>query len=237
MRRVFVDEVGSTNTFLKDLCRNGAQHGTAVYSWNQLSGYGRRGKFWFSEPDKNIALSIALKPPPDADFVPFSIVAGVAVHEALSPLCPNLAIKWPNDILADGRKFCGISCERIFTQENLYIIGIGVNVNNTEFPGDLADSATSLLAQTGAEWDLHQILDKILGSLYKYYDLLLGGGFADILNIFRQHCQNIWQNVTIFHENRQISGIAVDIADDGCIVLHTEAGDLEKFSSGEVSLR
>lgn len=238
MRRIFLEKTPSTNTFLKEICKEGGTHGLVVYTWNQMSGYGRRGKFWHSESDSNIAFSIALKPPPNADM-PMSIVAGVAVRNAvLAFIAPKatlkIGIKWPNDIMVLNRKLCGISCEGV---GNFLVLGIGINVNNTEFPGDLSRTATSLRLETGIKWDTHLLLNDVINSLLNSYDMLISGGFAPILQEFKQSCVNLGHESIIMQENRQISGIAVDIDNTGRIILQTDNKNYEAFSSGEVSLR
>jgi len=238
MRRIYLEQAESTNTYLKDLCRAGVEHGTVVYTWNQLSGYGRRGRYWHSEADKNIAMSIVLKLLPTDINLPMSIVAGVAVHWVLLKAVSAVSIKWPNDIMIDSRKLCGISCEKINgANGQFFVVGAGINVNNGEFPAELADTATSLYLHTGTEWDMQPILDDIIKKILFFYELCEQGDFANVLERFKQYCQNIGRQVSIIHDNQITYGEAVDIDDDGGIYVRNLQGKLEKFNSGEVSLR
>ena len=158
IKKVYIPETTSTNTILKELCRDGAKNGLMVYTYNQTKGYGRQGKHWYSEKDNSITMSISLLQPPLLPEFPLSIIAGVAVLRAVSfYTCATLSIKWPNDILLNGRKLCGISCERVFLGDGGYaIVGIGVNVNNSNFPKELSDIATSLFLETDNKWDIMQ---------------------------------------------------------------------------------
>jgi len=238
MRRIYLEETASTNTHLKDLCRKNPEHGLAVYSFNQMSGYGRQGKFWHGEQGKSIALSVALKCHGNADSAPFSIAAGVAVCKALSAMGLDVAIKWPNDILSGDKKLCGILCERIFVGDtDFYVVGIGINVNNTHFPGELAATATSMkLAQSAAFWDLEWVMEQVLAQVFCYYEMA-GRDFLAIVDEFRQNCQNIGQDVVIFCENRCVSGYVMDIDHMGRLILQKSDGKIEKYAFGEVSLR
>jgi len=239
MIKICLPETASTNTYLKELCAAGDAHGAVVYTWNQLSGYGRHGRYWYSNGAENIAVSIALKPPCNADFAPFSIVAGVAVARTLAVHAElDIGIKWPNDILLDGHKLCGISCERISFNHGVYfVVGIGINVNNTQFPDELAATATSLRISTDREWDAVRLLDDIVDSMFQYYNMLANDGFAPVLADFKRLCVNLGQPCVIIRENEQIHGTALDIDDTGCLVLQKNCGKLETFASGEISLR
>jgi len=236
MELIFLEETDSTNTYLKEMCKSGAAHGTVVYTANQLSGYGRYGKYWHSEKDKNLAVSVLLRSPSTCSLPPMSIVSGVAVHNVIFKIT-DTRIKWPNDILAGFRKLCGISCECIFVENEAHIIlGIGVNVNNTNFPGDLSQTATSLKMETEQDRDVNVLMHEILESVFEYYEMALNGGFPKILKEFSSNCINLGREVTAFKRDEQIQGVAVDIDEEGCLIVKTKSGDYEKFSSGEVSL-
>jgi len=239
MNFMHLPETASTNTYLKELAVTSDIHGTAVYTWNQLSGYGRHGRYWFSDGANSIAVSIGLKAPSDAEFAPMSIVAGLAVAQAISGFANlDVGLKWPNDIMLDGGKVCGISCERISAEAGAYfVLGIGVNVNNAQFPNELAAVATSLFIKTGRKWSVQLLLNVIVDSVYACYNRLCTEGFAPILADYRRLCINLGRDCVILCGDRKFRGIAIDIDDTGCIILQKECGATEIFASGEVSLR
>ncbi|MCL2752815.1 MAG: biotin--[acetyl-CoA-carboxylase] ligase [Defluviitaleaceae bacterium] len=230
-RLIVLEQAQSTNTVLKEMCRRGyAGFNTIVYTENQISGYGRRGKFWHSEAGKNISVSLSLQGF-DGDEL-LSLAAGVFAVEAVKAVCGEglpLSIKWPNDVLLGGKKLCGISCEKI--GGDFIVLGIGVNVNNEGFPKGLEDTATSLYLQTGKNWDLVALRDEIVARVFAGFSI-------DILDKVRQYCVNIGQNVRIIGEKGVIAeGKAVDIAVDGGIVVLLSDGTKKNYYSGEISLR
>ncbi|MCL2856072.1 MAG: biotin--[acetyl-CoA-carboxylase] ligase [Defluviitaleaceae bacterium] len=236
MNMIVLDTTESTNTALKEILNSGAAPvGAACYSENQTSGYGRRGRFWHSEKGKNIALSLSLEPFKGDELI--SLMAGVAVLGALRDICGNLpfALKWPNDILLADKKLAGISCEKIFTGNvQTIILGIGINVNNTDFPEGLVDRAISLRQQTGKDRDLTQLRDAIIHEIYYWLDRQA----HEVLQAVRRECINLGQHVRIVNEDKLISeGIATDIDEDGGIVIITDTDTPQKYHSGEISLR
>lgn len=245
MKIIVLDEVASTNTALKEMLRGGtASSGAVVYSENQKSGYGRRGRFWYGEKGKNIALSLALQPFKGDQLI--SLATGVAVLRSLYQECGiHFSLKWPNDILYKGKKVCGISCEKIFTESGQFIVlGVGINVNNTDFPGELAETATSIrlacreYEPTADEIILRIFLDSLLDNIF-YWCKCLADGFVDqVLTAVKSACVNLGQAVRIVSEGVIIAeGMATDIDADGGIVITTEVGLQKKFYSGEISLR
>jgi len=239
MNFIHLPETASTNTHLKEISASCDIHGTVVYTWNQLSGYGRHGRYWHSDGAKNIAVSVGLKPSPDAEFAPMSIVAGFAVAQAISAFTKlDAGLKWPNDVMVDGGKVCGISCERISTRFGpRFVIGIGINVNNSQFPNELTAIATSLLLKSGQKWDAELLLSDVVNSMFVSYERLCTEGFAPILADYKRLCVNLGRVCVVLSGDRRVSGIVTDIDDTGCIILQKECGATEIFASGEVSLR
>jgi len=225
MNLIVLEQVGSTNTVLKDLLRSGeAGCKTVVYSESQTSGYGRRGKFWYSETEKNISVSLSLRVF-DGDSL-MSLAAGVAVIEALTTVCGAdlvVGLKWPNDLVVGGKKLCGISCEKI---GEYIVLGIGVNVNNANFPEEIAETATSLYLETGKIWNLIEIRNEIIKRIFAEVD-------NKIIDKARQHCVNLGQKVRIINNEKVIAqGIAQDLNADGSIKINGK-----DYYSGEISLR
>jgi BirA family biotin operon repressor/biotin-[acetyl-CoA-carboxylase] ligase len=175
MNLIILDEVDSTNRYLKELCLSGdAEYGTVVYCENQKAGYGRRGRNWYASAGESIAVSVALAPFAEDGLV--AVAAGVAVVRALRGALVGLdsetafKIKLPNDVLLNGKKVCGILGERIFGKKEFIVLGIGVNVNNAVFPEELNGLATSLYLETGKLWHLKSLLDEILQQVFDFCD-------------------------------------------------------------------
>ena len=146
----------------------------------QTAGRGRLGRNWVSRAGLGLYLSLVLRPPVRPQAAPvLTLVAGLAVKEALEGLAGlRCDIRWPNDILVNERKCCGILVEMEAERQHVdhVVIGIGINLNHAGFPPDLGDSATSLHIETGKDWSREQVLDPVLRSLESLYDLYLGGG-------------------------------------------------------------
>ena len=239
MKLIVLDEVDSTNTYLKQLCQEGVPYGTAVYSDNQKTGYGRRDKFWHSEKGCNISLSMALEPFEGDSLISLAAAAGVITSlKMYLPPKADIGLKWPNDILLNGKKICGISCEKIHTDKGYIIIGIGINVNNPSFPAELTQKATSIFLETGESFDLEIIEDAVRSHVRVMCHFLAVGASSQILKVVKDFCINLGQGVSIIGEAGIIAqGIAKDIAADGGIIISKEDGSDAIYYSGEISLR
>ncbi len=172
-----LETVDSTNRYALD-------HGkpfVAVSAERQSAGRGRRGHQWFS-PEGNLFLSITL---PGID-TRYTVMAGVAAREAISGILPGEAslIKWPNDILVKGRKIAGILCE---SRPPITAVGIGVNINQTEWPDDLVSKAVSLKLVSGNHYNIIDVSGLIIDSIGKWYHILIKDGFDPIKECFLRH--------------------------------------------------
>ena len=156
-------------------------HGDVFTATEQTAGRGRIGHRWLSRPGDSLTFSVVLSvagmPPEEAATLP--LVAGLAVRRVAGG-----AIKWPNDVLVDGRKIAGILCERV--GDNV-ICGIGINVNQTSFPPEIADRATSLRLVTGREQSVAGSLDRVLAELSDLYEQWFRGGFAALQPEIARH--------------------------------------------------
>ncbi len=170
--RIF-DSLGSTNDEAKRLAAAGAPEGTVVVAIEQRAGRGRQDRTWHAEPGKNLTFSIILRPRIDpASLGIVSLFASVAVANTVSALSGKRAgCKWPNDVLLGGKKISGILCESVISGRvaEQVIVGIGLNVNQRDFPGGLAARSTSLLLETGSAFDLPAALAALLGDLEALY--------------------------------------------------------------------
>lgn len=176
---------GSTNTNALKLAAKGAPHGTVVLAEEQTAGRGRFGRTWYSERGSGLYSSIILRPqlPPAAAPV-LTLMAGVAAHRAIRAATRlPVDIRWPNDLLVNGKKVCGILTEMNAEVDRLHavVLGIGINVNHTEMPTELKTFATSLRIEGGKSYSRVQILVSLLKELEYYYHQLLEEGSSAII--------------------------------------------------------
>src|SRR5579863_2617790 len=148
--------IGSTNTAAMQAALQKAPEGSVFIAEEQLAGRGRGGHTWHSEAGQGIYLSVILRPVIEASSaLALSLIAGLAVHDALKEVCGVEAdLRWPNDLLLGGKKLAGILTETSADMKRIHhaVVGVGVNVNHTTFPPELAAQATSLRIETGREW-------------------------------------------------------------------------------------
>jgi len=175
---------GSTNTAALDLVQQGAEHGTVVVAEEQTAGRGRLGRTWYSEKSSGIYASVILRPPLSPTAAPIlTLMAGMATQHALSTTTGlSVDIRWPNDLLVNGKKVCGILTEMNAELGRLHaiVLGIGINVNHGEMPAELRSAATSLRIESGRAWSRLQIFIALLKELQRCYRLLLEKGSAAI---------------------------------------------------------
>jgi BirA family biotin operon repressor/biotin-[acetyl-CoA-carboxylase] ligase len=236
-RRHPLGEVGSTQDELARLAAAGAVEGTVVTAEHQTLGRGRRGRVWCDASGENLLLSVLLRPPISAAAAPaLSLVGGLALIVALAVAVSVAAgIRWPNDILVEGRKLAGILAEGVTRADGRLqhaLLGIGLNVNQTEFPPDVRERATSLRIVTGRAHDRAPLLDAVLTALDRRYAQFLAGGFAAMRPDWRAH------SVTLGRVVRTADGIeaeAVDVDDDGALVLRADGGQDVRVRAGEIA--
>ena len=155
-------QIDSTNTVAMNLAQQGAQHGTVVVAEEQTAGRGRMGRTWYSEKCSGIYLSIILRPPLSPTAAPvLTLMAGVAAQHAVSATTGlTVDIRWPNDLLVNGKKICGILTEMNAELGRLHavVLGIGINVNHVQIPAELKSTATSLRIESGKTWSRAQMI-------------------------------------------------------------------------------
>ncbi|MGA2073258.1 MAG: biotin--[acetyl-CoA-carboxylase] ligase [Terriglobia bacterium] len=176
--------IDSTNTAAMVLAQEGAAHGTVVVAEEQTAGRGRFGREWYSEKSSGIYLSVILRPPFSPTAAPIlTLMAGVAAQQAVSALTGlGVDIRWPNDLLVNGKKVAGILTEMKAELGRLHavVLGIGINVNHSQMPASLKPIATSLRIESQRPWSRVQICVALLKELERHYHLLLGKGSAAI---------------------------------------------------------
>ncbi|NTV05603.1 MAG: biotin--[acetyl-CoA-carboxylase] ligase [Chlorobiaceae bacterium] len=233
----------STNILAKVLAVEGSPEGTVVVADSQSGGRGRMGRIWVSPPGVNLYFSLILRPAVPSVRVPqLPLLVAVAIHQALSKFSPGLeaTIKWPNDILVHGRKLCGVLCEMQSEPDltHFVVTGIGINVNQSELPPLLQESATSLFLERGHLFSRPELLASILNHFEPLYDAwLLEEDLGFILPYLEEHSLLHAKEVTIDQMNRSISGTVRGISRYGELKLENTEGETILVSSGEAHLR
>lgn len=235
-------KIGSTNSEAMQAAAEGAPEGSVFLAEEQLAGRGRGANTWHSARSTGIYCSAILRPAmPPSDVLIFSLAAGLAVRAAVAEIAPQLEpdLKWPNDLLLGGRKFCGILIEMNAeaTQVRHLVVGIGINVNQAKFPAELREIATSLRIETGTEWSRVELCGALLKSLDREYRALASdaGVRQSILQRFEQSSSSVRGRKVSVEENRDLDGITEGLDARGFLQVRT-AGGLRTVLSGTVRL-
>jgi BirA family biotin operon repressor/biotin-[acetyl-CoA-carboxylase] ligase len=229
-----LDTIDSTQSEAQRLAAAGAPEGAVVTARHQRAGRGRRGHDWWDAPGQSLLVSVLLRPAGPVTTAPqLSLVGGLAVADALAAVASVSArIRWPNDLLVDGRKVCGILAEASSDgagRLHHVILGIGVNLAQTGFPEALADRATSLLLLTGRAPDADVVLAAILEQLARHYDAWRAGGFATLRAAWLERSALPGQIVRLPDGS---DGVGVDVGDDGALRARARDGRLVHVVSG-----
>lgn len=231
----------STNAVALRLGETGEPHGTVVLAEEQTAGRGRAGRSWTSEKSAGIYCSILLRPPIPTALAPLlTLVAGLAARDAAAEDLDSLPdIRWPNDVLAGGRKFCGILTEMHAEPDRIHyaVIGVGMNVNQTKMPADLADIATSLRMETGKVHSRLKLLIRLLRHLDRYYNQFLADGALPIIRRFAQVSSYYeGKRVRITTAGENFTGTTAGLEPSGVLrVARDDGRGIEAVLSGDVA--
>src|SRR5258708_9719214 len=239
--RVF-EETTSTNDVAENLEREGVKDGVVVFAESQTKGRGRLGRKWISPRRKGLWFSVLLRPPlRPLEVRQLTIAAATALARAIraqTGVAPE--IKWPNDILLQGKKVAGILTELSAELDRVkyVIIGVGVdvNLNPGEFPAELRKLATSLKIETGRKIERAELAVEILRELDRDYDRICSGQFEAVANEWEKRCTTIGRQVTIRMGERKIQGRAESLDTDGALLLLPQHGRLERIVGGDVTV-
>lgn len=239
-RFIHKNSVDSTNRLAKKLAGEGAADGTVIAAEEQTGGKGRLERNFFSPKEKGIWFSLILRPnclPKDAPK--FTLLAAVAVARAMERFNLRAEIKWPNDILFDGRKLVGILTEMSaeMSRVNFIVVGIGINVNveRAEFPENIRDVAASLSEMNGGKLPRAEVFRAVLEEFDKLY---AQKNFNDVFKSWREFNVTLGRNVNVIsaESGETFTGVAVDIDSDGALIVDT-AGGRRTVYAGDVSIR
>ena len=235
------DEIDSTNTKAKELAEQGYPSGTLVVADRQIAGRGRRGRSWDSPAGIGIFMTLLLKPDinPNNESM-LTLVTALATAQAISDVTGAEAkIKWPNDIVINGKKVCGILTEMSaqFDYINHIVIGIGINVHNESFPEEIRETASSLLLESGKRIHRADLIARFLERFEAGYAIFLQTeDLEGLMKDYNALLVNIQKQVRILDPKEPFEGKAIGITKRGELIVDTwESRKL--MSSGEVSLR
>ena len=230
------DETQSTNDDALAAAKNGAAHGAVFGAETQTRGRGRRGSEWVSTPGAGLWFSLLLRPQLSAEVISgLSLCAGLAVRAAVaSRVSVPARVKWPNDVLAGGRKICGILVESQVAGPSIssVIVGIGINVTQTAFPEPLAKIATSLALLDATATAREALLADVLQGLEQELQRLSAEGLAGMAAALRGHDALLGRRLRV--DARQ--GVGAGIDDDGRLLLAGENGQQHAINAGHVEL-
>lgn len=236
------DSVTSTNDVAKQMAASGVEEGVAIVAREQTAGRGTKGRSWSSEAEKGLYVSLILRPAIKASrSTILTLGAAIAVAETiLTDLGVNPDIKWPNDVLLGGRKVCGILVESASEGVHLAyaVLGIGVNLNQREFPPEIGDAATSLAIETGNVVPMEEFLVSLLPRLERWYRAAVAAP-SEVLERYRELSSYAHDCAVraVLAEGRAdgvVEGVTRGITSTGALIIETPAGEIEILTAGEV---
>lgn len=232
-------ETDSTNARARELADQGAPEGTLVVAESQTQGRGRQGRAWFSPSGAGIYASLIVRPSmPSNEATRITFLTAVAAAETLLHLTTlDVKIKWPNDILANGKKVAGILTE-ISTEQGVVdyaVVGLGMNVNTPGFPDDIRMRATSVLIETGERFSRPEILREYLTREEAYFRRLRTSGFGPILERWKELADTIGRQIRVEMMDKTYIGCVDNIDPEGILILKDREGVSHRILSGDVT--
>jgi len=236
------DETASTNDVVEHLAKSGAREGLVVFAESQTRGRGRHGRAWSSPRGKGLWFSVLLRPAlPPAAASRITVAASVAVARAIrQTCCVDARIKWPNDVILNGRKVAGILTElRAEADEILLaILGIGIDVNCAieDFPPEVAKIATSLQIETGHAQDRVALAAQVLGEFDECYHAALAD-FETVADEWARLCTTLGRQIVVAIAQRRIEGFAHALDGDGALLVRKDDGRIERVLGGDLAVK
>lgn len=239
---VYLEEVDSTNTEAKRRAEAGAPHGCLIVAGKQNAGKGRRGRGWSSPVGDCVYMSLLLRPPFAPDKAPMltlvmALSGAQAVEEASGLSC---GIKWPNDLVVNGKKMCGILTEMSTEVDYIHhvVIGVGYNVNNSSFPKELEDMATSLAIEAGRRFCRMDFIERTMFYFEKNYENFLeAGDMSALREMYEGFLLNKDRAVRVLEPGNEYEAVARGITATGELLVEKENGESVRVYAGEVSVR
>ncbi|MCE5263998.1 MAG: biotin--[acetyl-CoA-carboxylase] ligase [Deltaproteobacteria bacterium] len=234
------ESVDSTNRVALRLAREGAAEGTVVLADRQTAGRGRLNRGWQSPPGSNLYFSVILRPTiAPSDAAQITLMAGVAVAEAVSSVSPGVGIKWPNDVRIRGLKVCGILSEmRMEGGKSAVIVGIGLNVNirKSDFDAGHIDTATSLREETGRCHSRERLFVLLCERLERWYSTFLRDGFDAVRAGWLLRSEMAGKRVRVLFRDEVKEGMVAGIDRDGALLISGSRGGLRRITAGDATI-
>ncbi len=239
---IYYKQLDSTNTEIARLAAQGAEHGTVVVADAQTAGKGRRGREWESPAGENIYMSILLRPDCVPDRAPMlTLVVAYSVAMVLRQLgFTDVQIKWPNDLVLSGKKICGILTEMQLKDSEIdyVVVGVGINVNTSEFPQELKETATSLYLESGRILDRETMVESVVEHFDKEYRQFLKMQELSFLReAYNDMLVNVGKEVRVLEPGNEYTAYAQGINSEGELLVRTTEGEEKYIYAGEVSVR
>lgn len=236
---IYAEEIDSTNKYLMSRDKGQLINGTVVLAEKQTQGKGRKDRVWYSAPDSNLTFSILLTKEKllfkNPNLINFA--ASLAVANAIENLFQlKTDLKWPNDVLINGKKTCGILIESASQSGKIerLVLGIGVNVNQNSFQGTFNYPPTSIRIELGKSVEREKLFAEILNNLEELFEKLKSDKNT-LMEDWKQKCRMLGNRITITENETEKYGIFYDVDENGFLLLQTKDG-IEKIHFGDVSL-
>ena len=232
------DEVSSTNSIAKELASQSDSDGLIIIAEKQTSGRGREQRFWHS-PRGGLYLSIVITPSPNVkSYALYGLMMACVLHEAIKSMTglqPHL--KWPNDLLVNDQKLCGILSELVSDEQGnaiRVVLGVGVNVNirTKDFPIDLRGITTSILDETSSITQIEDLIVAIVSRLDRWLES--DPALSKVQNVYMKLCKTLASKVCVDMKEKRICGMAKEINEYGMLLIEDESGHHHEISAGDV---
>lgn len=234
------ETIDSTNIFAKNLCKENPKNGTIIISKEQTNGRGRFGNSWESSKDKGLYYSIIFKKSNEnLKYETLTLFICLSITKLLEDYSISSYIKWPNDILINGKKVCGILCETTSNNfEEFVVVGIGINLyhNENDFEGELKRKATSLNLNTPYKIERNFFINNLTNYLFEYYNYFLSNDFENFLLEYTNKSFLVNKKINLNLNGNKLQGTVNGFDKFGKLILKTLDNDLILINSGEVSL-
>ncbi len=246
---IHFSSIDSTNQYLMNDYEGPFQEGLVVVADHQTAGRGRLNHSWYSEPSESLLFSILVTPEVNVNLLPqLTQLCSLSITKVLEDYCLlSPRIKWPNDIFLDEKKCCGVLCETVFDQPPSskvtddrkaprVIVGIGLNVNQSVFPDEIKDIATSLYLETHRKWDRETLFSTILHSFEDYYEEWKNEKFPQLIEEIGLRFFLKGKIVDIISGPATMRGVVVGLNSQGFLLVKDKDGNIVPILSGEVKL-
>lgn len=228
--------ISSTNDLAAQAAREGEPEGLVITAIGQTSGRGRRGRLWQDEPGQSILMSLLFRPNLELSETPaLGFAVSLAIAEWLESLGLRPELKWPNDVLINGRKIAGMLIEHVYCDgSDAIAAGVGVNVNQQCFDGDLKSIATSLHLQTDRLYDIAELQKTLAETIFLKYTNFVTAGSEEILESWRNYMWGVGESVEILTESDTLSGVIQGVDDVGALIISGRFGQQAIYAADAI---